>query len=237
MTTDAMNMMDERAARLLPVGREWIGLGVVVALHAVALAGMTMLVPSKPEVVVPPTISGVLVQAPEPVVEPRPLPVQPKPEPKPQPKPKVRPKPTPPPPKAPPSERAVSAPPPEPPAPARSSEPVAASAPPAPAPVAREAAPAPVQPPRSDAAHLNNPAPRYPAMSRRMGEQGRVLFDVHILPDGSVGEIKLKKSSGYARLDEAALEAVRRWRYVPAKRGDTPIPFWYVQPVTFALDE
>lgn len=90
-------------------------------------------------------------------------------------------------------------------------------------------------PPRSDAAHLSNPAPVYPAVSRRLREQGRVLFDVYILPDGTVGEIKLKRSSGFARLDEAALEAVRRWRYVPAKRGDEPIPFWYVQPIDFAM--
>lgn len=94
---------------------------------------------------------------------------------------------------------------------------------------------APVIPPRSDAAHLSNPAPVYPAVSRRLREQGRVLFDVYILPDGTVGEIKLKRSSGFARLDDAALEAVRQWRYVPAKRGDQPIPFWYVQPIDFTM--
>ncbi len=74
------------------------------------------------------------------------------------------------------------------------------------APVAAEPA-APVIPPRSDAAHLSNPAPVYPAVSRRLREQGRVLFDVYILPDGTVGEIKLKRSSSFARLDEAAQEA------------------------------
>jgi protein TonB len=77
--------------------------------------------------------------------------------------------------------------------------------------------------------------PVYPAVSRRLREQGRVLFDVYILPDGTVGEIKLKRSSGFARLDEVALEAVRQWRYVPAKRGDQPIPFWYVQPIDFSM--
>jgi len=90
--------------------------------------------------------------------------------------------------------------------------------------------------PRTDASHLNNPAPHYPTLSRRFGEQGRVLLDVYILPDGSVGEIKLNTSSGFARLDEAALAAVRTWRFVPARRGDEPIPYWYIQPVTFSLD-
>ena len=62
-----------------------------------------------------------------------------------------------------------------------------------------------------------------------------MLFDVYILPDGTVGEIKLKRSSGFARLDEAALDAVRQWRYVPARRGDQPIPYWYVQPIDFSM--
>ncbi len=91
-------------------------------------------------------------------------------------------------------------------------------------------------PPRTDAAHLNNPAPQYPALSRRLGEQGRVMLDVYILPDGSVGEIKLNKSSGFPRLDNAALQAVKNWKYVPAKRGNKPIAFWYVQPVSFVLN-
>jgi protein TonB len=90
-------------------------------------------------------------------------------------------------------------------------------------------------PPRSDAGFLNNPAPVYPAVSRRFHEQGLVLLDVHIQPDGRVSEIRLKHSSGFTRLDDAALDAVRQWRYLPARRGDKAIPFWYVQPVDFAL--
>lgn len=93
----------------------------------------------------------------------------------------------------------------------------------------------PVAPPRSDASFLNNPAPRYPPESRRRREEGRVLLDVFILADGTVGEITLKRSSGYPRLDESALDAVRRWRYVPAKRGTVPIDYWHVQPLDFEL--
>ena len=59
-----------------------------------------------------------------------------------------------------------------------------------------------VTPPRSDAAHLSNPAPSYPPMSRRLGEQGRVILDVFILANGAVGDIRLKQSSGFKRLDE-----------------------------------
>lgn len=108
---------------------------------------------------------------------------------------------------------------------------------PAAAPVAAETAiaPAPVIPPRVDAAHLNNPVPAYPPLSRKLGEQGQVVFDIYILADGTVGEIKLKTSSGFSRLDAAAREAVQRWRYVPARRGDVAIAFWYAQPVSFSL--
>ncbi len=129
--------------------------------------------------------------------------------------------------------------PPSPPQPvAREPEPSVASVP---APATRSAAPAAaapapaVVPPRSDAAHLNNPAPVYPPLSRKLQEQGRVLLDVHILADGSVGEMRLKKSSGFDRLDDAAMRAVRQWRYLPARRGDEPIAWWYVQPIVFAL--
>lgn len=92
-----------------------------------------------------------------------------------------------------------------------------------------------VIPPRIDASHLNNPAPPYPPVSRRLREEGKVLLEVYILSDGTVGEIRLKTSSGYPRLDKSALEAVQHWRYVPAKRGGEPIPYWYVQPIVFSL--
>lgn len=101
---------------------------------------------------------------------------------------------------------------------------------PLPAPAAE---PEPIVPPRADAAFLGNPAPVYPQLSKRMREQGRVLLDVYILVDGTVGRIRLKRSSGHARLDESALEAVRQWRYLPAHRGDEAIPFSHVQPIDF----
>jgi len=106
------------------------------------------------------------------------------------------------------------------------------------APVA-QGTPSPAQeaiaPPRTDAAHLANPRPKYPSESRRRLEQGTVVLDVHILPDGSVAEVRVKHSSGHSLLDRAAADAVRLWRYVPARRGDTPIAFWYEQPIVFAL--
>lgn len=93
----------------------------------------------------------------------------------------------------------------------------------------------PVLSPRVDAGHLSNPAPRYPASSRRLGEQGTVMLEVLILPDGSVGDLRVKQTSGHLRLDAAALNAVRQWRYQPARKGGKPIAYWYLQPVVFSL--
>lgn len=200
-----------------------------------------------PPVPVPPPPEPPKAVPVEPVkpVEPTPK-VEPKPKPKPKPKPTVQPRA-----ELPPSKTAITE---------HETEAVAeqaAAAPPAPAaspasgtsstgaaaaavasaqPGPSPAAPA-VTPPRTDAAHLNNPVPRYPPVSRRLGEEGRVLLDVHIQPDGSVGEIRVRASSGSTRLDQAALDAVKRWRYVPARRGDVAIAFWYVQPIAFSLHE
>ena len=227
--------------------RGWPWLAGVLAAHALLLALVFTGSAAPVASITPPALIGQLVSAPSP------LPVEaPRPPRKPQPMerrpaPAKTPTPSAPPAAAnvPASERAVTLPAADragdqpaaaPAGPvAAPSVPAAASAAVASAP-ATAPAPAPVTPPRVDAAHLNNPAPGYPALSRRLGEQGQVLLDVHILADGSVGGIKLRRSSGFHRLDGAALEAVRHWRYVPARRGTEPIPYWYVQPVTFSLN-
>ncbi|HQQ75393.1 MAG TPA: TonB family protein [Pseudomonadales bacterium] len=84
---------------------------------------------------------------------------------------------------------------------------------PAPAPVAEpKPAPAPVAA-RYDADYLNNPAPSYPQLSRRLGEEGQVLVRVQVSADGKVLSVELKQSSGFERLDEAALKAVAKYRF------------------------
>ena len=104
------------------------------------------------------------------------------------------------------------------------------------APSVRTASPAAVVLPSSDADYLNNPAPVYPRMSRRMGEQGTVLVRVLISADGRAEQAEIRISSGYARLDEAALDTVKRWRYVPGKRAGTAEAMWFNVPVRFVLD-
>lgn len=97
------------------------------------------------------------------------------------------------------------------------------------------AAPA-IEPPRHDLAYLRNPAPAYPALSRRLREQGRVLLRVRVDESGLAREVRIETSSGSERLDHAALEAVRQWRFAPARRGDRPIEGMALVPITFTLD-
>jgi protein TonB len=94
--------------------------------------------------------------------------------------------------------------------------------------------PAPTQP-RFDADYLNNPAPRYPALSRRLREEGVVMLRVYVLPNGLPDTVELKRSSGSARLDESALMAVRQWRFLPARSGDVAVAAWVVVPIAFSL--
>lgn len=90
--------------------------------------------------------------------------------------------------------------------------------------------------PSSDADYLKNPAPTYPRMSKRMGEQGTVLIRVFINTDGVAEQAQLRSSSGYPRLDEAALSTVQRWRFVPGKRKGVPEAMWFNVPIHFVLD-
>ena len=103
--------------------------------------------------------------------------------------------------------------------------------------VAMTAEPTPSAPsvPRFDADYLNNPAPSYPPLSRRMREEGIVLVRIFVTSEGLPDQIELKRSSGSVRLDEAALSVVRKWRFVPAKRGSEAVAAWVVVPIAFSL--
>jgi protein TonB len=93
----------------------------------------------------------------------------------------------------------------------------------------------PIEPPRFDMAYLDNPPPAYPALSRRTREEGRVLLRVRVDAEGHVAAIEVQATSGHPRLDEAAVEAVRQWRFVPARAGDHRVAGWAVVPINFHL--
>ncbi len=184
---------------------------LAAALHA----GTTMPSPAPlppPEVtiqLIPPAPPVVSAPVPEPVAQPDPVPIS-KPTPKPQPKP---------------AEPDLFA--------AVETEPAPA---PTPTETVAEAAPvaAPSEP-QFEADYLNNPAPVYPSLSRKRGEQGVVLLRVHVLADGRADQLEVLQSSGYERLDDAALRAVKRWQFVPAKLGEEAVAAWVRVPVRFDL--
>ncbi len=78
-------------------------------------------------------------------------------------------------------------------------------------------------------------APAYPAQSRRFGEEGTVVLRVELDETGRVAVARVSSSSGHARLDEAALAAVRTWRCTPAMRNDQPVRAVALQPFRFVL--
>jgi len=215
----------------------------VVLFHVAALwALQSGLIRRAAEVIVPVEILAQIVEPPAPKIEPpapKPEPPAPAPPPKPAPVRKVQPP-------APPKPVAVPSP-----APAPETAPVGVTTPqpPAPpiaapvaeAPPAPPASPAPPAPPKvelpsSAADYLRNPPPVYPAMSKRLQEQGKVLVSVLIGADGNPKQVRLKQSSGFDRLDRAALEYAMKCRYVPGKVGGVAQDMWYDAPINFVLE-
>ncbi|MDP1766373.1 MAG: energy transducer TonB [Methylotenera sp.] len=93
-----------------------------------------------------------------------------------------------------------------------------------------------VEPPRFGAAYLNNPAPAYPPLARRLSEQGRVLLKVLVTEEGLAAMVQIDTSSGYNKLDQAAIEAVKKWSFIPAKRSNQPISAYVLVPIKFSLN-
>lgn len=121
------------------------------------------------------------------------------------------------------------------------SEAPAENAPVAPPQVAEPTPPAPAAPAisqaRFDADYLRNPPPPYPPLSRRMGEEGKVVLRVSVNPQGTADAIEVRTSSGSNRLDESALKTVRNWKFIPAKRGDVAVQSWVLVPIIFKLEQ
>ena len=192
------------------------------------------------ELVIPVQVLAELIEPPQPVIEPAP------PAPSPPPPKPVAAKPPPPKPIARPTPLAVPTPmvtpEPSPVAPVAVALTTPAPAEPTPAVQAvASAPPTPPAPPRidlpsKDADYLNNPPPAYPPLSKRLNEQGRVVIRARIELDGSASQVEVRSSSGFERLDQAALQAVKRWRYLPGKRGGVAEAMWFNIPINFVLD-
>ncbi len=228
-----MSSYDRYATTASPkrLSRNALIAGGVVLLHVAALwAFQSGLAHKVVAAIVPPQAIAYIMAPPAPEVPPPPAPPPPTPVP-PTPTPRPAPAPLPvadsaPSPNAPVVAAAEAAPDPTPAAPPAPAAPAAPPAPPAPR----------IELPSSNAAYLNNPAPAYPSISRRMGEEGKVVLRVFIGTDGKPEKIEIQKSSGYDRLDRHAQDTVQRWRFVPGKRNGVPEAMWNLVPINFVLE-
>lgn len=198
-----------------------LGLGLIVALHAGALWGLMQIESVRAAVQsVAPIMVGLITlpppEAPQRRIMPSPLPTPAPLRPRPEPQMIATQAPAP---------TAIEAPLPE---------PLPAEEPPPP-PAAEPTPPAPITPPNFAAAYLDNPAPAYPASSKRLGETGTVTLRVRVDANGRPESVEIAQSSGHSRLDRAARDAVRRWTFVPARQGEHAIAASVLVPLNFAL--
>jgi protein TonB len=77
--------------------------------------------------------------------------------------------------------------------------------------------------------------PRYPESARRAGLQGVTTLRVRVLENGRVGDVLVEQSAGFRDLDTAAVDAVKKWLFEPARRGKDPVSVWVLLPVKFEL--
>ena len=81
-----------------------------------------------------------------------------------------------------------------------------------------------------------NPLPSYPPLARERGYQGTAYLRVQIQPNGRVGKLAIDRSSGYEILDRAALDSVRAWTFLPARKNGKPVQSWVLLPVEFKIE-
>jgi periplasmic protein TonB len=219
--------------------------GAVIVFHVLAIwALQSGLLMRAVELVVPVEVLAQIIEPPKPVIPPPPVIPKETPPPKPEVV-KQTPKPPVPQTQAPPPILAVETATPAPNAPAPvqiappapllpPSVPVAAIASPAPAPVLTPA-PALKVLPSTDADDLYNPNQRYPRMSQTLGEQGTVMVRILIGDNGLPKKAELQKTSGFERLDQAALDFVMQSRYKPGTLGGKPTEMWMGREVKYVL--
>ncbi len=84
---------------------------------------------------------------------------------------------------------------------------------------------------------LGNPKPRYPRSARLLGHEGRVVLRVEVTRGGAPASVRVASSSGFSELDAAALRAVRRWRFAPARRAGVAVAGAVEVPIVFRLTD
>jgi protein TonB len=121
-------------------------------------------------------------------------------------------------------------------APVEPPAPPAVAAPVAPAPLPAAPPPAPRQIPASAVQYLEPLPLEYPRLSKRLGETGRVMVRVFIDEGGRAREPQVSRTSGHARLDEAAVAAVGKARFKPYTENGQAVAGWALIPIDFELE-
>jgi len=85
--------------------------------------------------------------------------------------------------------------------------------------------------------YLKNPEPPYPLTARRRHQEGLILLTVKVTAQGHAATVVLKQSSGFPLLDDAALNAVRKWEFQPARIGSMAVESEIEVPVRFKLTD
>jgi protein TonB len=88
-----------------------------------------------------------------------------------------------------------------------------------------------------NAAYQHNPKPEYPSIARSRGWQGKVTLRVEVSEEGQVVGVAVEQSCGHESLDESAVEAVKQWRFVPAKRAEINVASAVLVPIIFTLQD
>ncbi len=239
-SSKTMNFPDQARHVLRGIGP----LGLVILLHigffyALYSGLLQAPAPVPTKEIVATLITPAIPQPARPVLPPTPVPVQPAPKPvkpapppKPKPSPKAISSPKAPPEMAPaPIEPAIVA------APSAPASPAAPALPAEPVPPATPTAPAQPKSVSSGVEYLQAPAPEYPPLSRRMGEEGTVMLRVLVNERGRPDRVEIHKSSGTLRLDEAARRVVAsRYVFKPYMENGKPIPVFVTVPIIFNLN-
>ena len=82
-----------------------------------------------------------------------------------------------------------------------------------------------------------NPKPVYPPLAVNRGWEGKVLLRVSVSAEGAPLSVSIHQSSGHESLDDSAVEAVEKWKFIPAKKGDKPVPCNVIVPINFSLNQ
>ena len=102
--------------------------------------------------------------------------------------------------------------------------------------IADEIDPPVLEPPKFGVSYLNNPSPVYPAEAKRKKQQGVVMLRVLVAANGKPDQIEISESTGVQSLDNAALKAVEKWLFIPAKIGKDAISAYVIVPIRFNLE-